>query len=158
MRSDGRQCPAAPRSAACAGAQAHDPLVGVHSRPLGAAGGHRLLHRGGAHSARAHDLLRAIFHPSREPPGGHRRDHHPSQRAMDEANGTKRDHGRMLGSYGTGASLLLDRDTKFTRWFRAIIASGQVEPLALPARSPNLNAYAERWVSSVKEEVLVQGY
>jgi putative transposase len=43
---------------------------------------------------------------------------------------------------------------KFTRSFRAIIASGQVEPLALPARSPNLNAYAERWVRSVKEECL----
>jgi putative transposase len=41
--------------------------------------------------------------------------------------------------------LLLDRDTKFTQSFRAIIVSGQVEPLALPARSPNLNAYAERW-------------
>jgi len=40
-----------------------------------------------------------------------------------------------------------DRDTKFTRSFRAIIVSGRVEPLALPARSPNLNAYAERWVS-----------
>jgi putative transposase len=26
--------------------------------------------------------------------------------------------------------------------------------LALPARSPNLNAYAERWVRSVKEECL----
>src|SRR6266853_1677561 len=38
--------------------------------------------------------------------------------------------------------------------FRAIIASGQVEPLVLPARSPNLNAYAERWVRSVKEECL----
>ena len=37
---------------------------------------------------------------------------------------------------------------------RAIIASGQVEPLVLPARSPNLNAYAERWVRSVKEECL----
>ncbi len=37
---------------------------------------------------------------------------------------------------------------------RAIIASGQIEPLALPARSPNLNAYAERWVRSVKEECL----
>ena len=48
--------------------------------------------------------------------------------------------------------LLLDRDTKFTQSFRAIIASGQVEPLALPARSANLNAYAERWVRSVKEE------
>jgi putative transposase len=50
--------------------------------------------------------------------------------------------------------LLHDRDTKFTRSFRAIIASGAVEPLALPARSPNLNAYAERWVRSVKEECL----
>jgi hypothetical protein len=36
----------------------------------------------------------------------------------------------------------------------AIIASGQVEPLTLPARSPNLNACAERWVRSVKEEGL----
>ena len=27
-------------------------------------------------------------------------------------------------------------------------------PVALPARSPNLNAYAERWVRSVKEECL----
>jgi hypothetical protein len=50
--------------------------------------------------------------------------------------------------------LLHDRDTKFTQSFRAIIASGQVEPLALPAQSPNLNAYAERWVRSVKEEIL----
>ena len=50
--------------------------------------------------------------------------------------------------------LLHDRDTKFTPSFRAIIASGRVEPLALPARSPNLNAHAERWVRSVKEECL----
>ena len=50
--------------------------------------------------------------------------------------------------------LLHDRDTKYTSSFRAIIASGQVEPLMLPARSPNLNAYAERWVRSVKEECL----
>ena len=50
--------------------------------------------------------------------------------------------------------LLHDRDTKYTRSFRAVIASGQVEPLVLPARSPNLNAYAERWVRSVKEECL----
>ena len=50
--------------------------------------------------------------------------------------------------------LLHDRDTKYTQSFRTIIASGRVEPLALPARSPNLNAYAERWVRSVKEECL----
>lgn len=50
--------------------------------------------------------------------------------------------------------LLHDRDTKFTRSFRAILVSGQIKPFALPARSPNLNAYAERWVRSVKEECL----
>ena len=50
--------------------------------------------------------------------------------------------------------LLHDRDTKYSHSFRAIIASGEVEPLVLPARSPNLNAYAERWVRSVKEECL----
>jgi len=50
--------------------------------------------------------------------------------------------------------LLHDRDTKYTHSFRAIITSGDVEPLVLPARSPNLNAYSERWVRSVKEECL----
>jgi transposase InsO family protein len=50
--------------------------------------------------------------------------------------------------------LLHDRDTKYTQSFRAIIKSGQVKTLTLPAHSPNLNAYAERWVRSVKEECL----
>jgi transposase len=50
--------------------------------------------------------------------------------------------------------LIHDRDTKFTDSFRAIVKSGHVEPLTLPARSPNLNAYAEHWVKSVKEEAL----
>ena len=45
-------------------------------------------------------------------------------------------------------------DTKFTRSFRAILISGEFELLTLPARSPNLNAYAERWFRSVKEECL----
>jgi transposase InsO family protein len=31
-----------------------------------------------------------------------------------------------------------------------------VKPILLPARSPNLNAYAERWVRSVKEERLAR--
>jgi hypothetical protein len=50
--------------------------------------------------------------------------------------------------------LLHERDTKYTLSFRAIITSGQVEPLALPARCPSLNAFAERWVRSVKEKCL----
>jgi len=50
--------------------------------------------------------------------------------------------------------LIHDRDTKYTDSFRAIIKSSDVEPLKLPPRSPNLNAFAERWVKSVKEEAL----
>ena len=50
--------------------------------------------------------------------------------------------------------LIHDRDAKFTDSFRVIIKSGDARPLKLPARSPNLNAYAERWVKSVKDECL----
>jgi hypothetical protein len=50
--------------------------------------------------------------------------------------------------------LIHDRDTKYTQSFRAIIAAGHLSSLPLPAHSPNLNAYSERWVRSVKEECL----
>jgi len=50
--------------------------------------------------------------------------------------------------------LLHDRDMKFCESFRELIESESVKPLRLPARSPNLNSYAERWVKSVKEECL----
>ena len=45
--------------------------------------------------------------------------------------------------------LIHDRDTKFTDSFRAIVKSSHVEPLKLPARSPNLNGYASHCTSSV---------
>jgi putative transposase len=50
--------------------------------------------------------------------------------------------------------LLHDRDGKFCESFRSVVDAGGVKPLKLPARSPNLNAFAERWVRSVKEECL----
>ncbi len=50
--------------------------------------------------------------------------------------------------------ILHDRDTKFCLSFRQTMESGNVEAIRLPAKSPNLNAYAERWVRSVKEECL----
>ena len=50
--------------------------------------------------------------------------------------------------------LIHDRDTKFCDSFRWTIKPSGIEPLRLPARSPNLNAFAERWVKSVKDECL----
>jgi transposase len=50
--------------------------------------------------------------------------------------------------------LIHDRDTKYCQSFRDIVESGDVRTLPLPARSPNLNAFAERWVKSVKDECL----
>jgi len=50
--------------------------------------------------------------------------------------------------------LIHDRDTKYCQSFRDIIETGDVKTLPLPARSPNLNAFAERWVKSVKDECL----
>lgn len=50
--------------------------------------------------------------------------------------------------------VLHDPDTKFCAGFRSMLRAGGVQPLRLPSRSPNLNAFAERWVRSVKEECL----
>ena len=50
--------------------------------------------------------------------------------------------------------LLHDRDQKFCRDFQETLAAGGVQCLPLPARSPNLNAHAERWVRSIKDECL----
>jgi len=47
--------------------------------------------------------------------------------------------------------VLHDRDTKFSSSFPEILTSGGVKPLPLPPRS---NAFAERWVRSVKTECL----
>jgi len=50
--------------------------------------------------------------------------------------------------------LLMDRDAKFSASFRATLASVGVEAVILPPRSPNLNAYLERFFGSLKAECL----
>ena len=58
------------------------------------------------------------------------------------------------GFLAPGHYLIHDRDTKFCAAFQHIIDDAGVARVVLPPRSPNLNAYAERWVRSVKEECL----
>jgi transposase InsO family protein len=50
--------------------------------------------------------------------------------------------------------LIHDRDPLFTEEFLSILKAAGVESVKLPPRSPNLNAYAERFVRSIKESCL----
>jgi transposase InsO family protein len=56
----------------------------------------------------------------------------------------------------SGQYLIHDRDSKFCPAFQRTIEAVGVKRVVLPPRSPNLNAYAERWVRSVKEEALAR--
>jgi putative transposase len=50
--------------------------------------------------------------------------------------------------------IIMDRDSKFCDAFRTMLSESGTEPLRLPSRSPNLNAYCERFVRSIKSECL----
>ena len=67
-----------------------------------------------------------------------------ARNVTDEFDGSLRNH-----SY-----LIMDRDTKFTQHFKAFLKREDVTPVVCPPRAPNCNAYAERFVRSIKEECL----
>ena len=50
--------------------------------------------------------------------------------------------------------LICDRDAKYSHQFRRLIKQQGIRTIRLPPHSPNLNAFAERWVKSIKEECL----
>jgi transposase InsO family protein len=58
------------------------------------------------------------------------------------------------GFLSPGQYLIHDRDGKYCPAFQQLIDAARIKRVPLPPRSPNLNAYAERWVRSVKEECL----
>jgi len=50
--------------------------------------------------------------------------------------------------------LIVDRDTKYSAAFRLALEREGIGVIRLPPRSPNMNAYAERFVRSIKDECL----
>ena len=59
-----------------------------------------------------------------------------------------------LGERATRFGFLFrDRAGQFTEVFDAALAGAGIEVVKIPPRSPQVNAYAERWVRTVRSEV-----
>ena len=50
--------------------------------------------------------------------------------------------------------LIIDRGAKYCQDFRQLLGQAGTTIIRLPPRSPNLNAYAERFVRSIKQECI----
>ena len=89
-----------------------------------------------------------------------------SNRRVHVAGVTEYPHGNWMKQVGRNVTdafdgflldvryLILDRDGIFTESFRELLKNAGVKPVRLPPRSPNLNAYAERFVRTIKESCL----
>jgi len=60
----------------------------------------------------------------------------------------------MDGILADGCVLICDRDRKWSRTVLAFLQQEGVRIIQSPLRAPNCNAYAERFVRSIKEECL----
>jgi putative transposase len=59
-----------------------------------------------------------------------------------------------LGDRATQFTLIRDRDSKFTSVFDAVFTSEGIGILRTPARAPQANAIAERWIGTVRRKLL----
>jgi putative transposase len=109
-----------------------------------------LLHPGYGVAAAA---VGAVVHRTGHPPGPSRRRDRPTRRWLGHPAGPEPAAG--AGDQGRRVWFLLpDRDARFSRGFNEVFRSEGGEVLVTPVRVPKANAYAERWVRTVRAECL----
>ena len=59
-----------------------------------------------------------------------------------------------LGDHHRFRFLIRDGAGQFTRSFDAVLAGSTITAIGTPPRSPQANAYAERWVRTLRHELL----
>ena len=127
----------------------------VHPHPLEPACGNGFFHRASVDDLRTDNLLHPLFHPAqyeRNPCGGNNTQPKSTLDGQIARNISMDEWGFLA----TGESLIHDRDGKYCPSFLKTLEGGRVRSIALPPRSPNLNAYAERWVRSRQGRVPVK--
>jgi hypothetical protein len=73
------------------------------------------------------------------------------QRAREFSMNQERASGGVTSAPGF---LVRDRDSKFTRAFDDVLAADGIRTIKTPIQAPNANAFAERWVRTVRQECL----
>ena len=82
-------------------------------------------------------------------------DHPNGPWVVQRAREFSMDRARTGAAEGRVARFLVrDRDSKFTRAFDDVFAADGVQVITTPVQAPNANAYAERWIRTVRAECL----
>jgi len=112
--------------------------------------GHRLLY--GGHRV-AKTALRALRHRTLDPATSQLGCCQASHRSVRRSGGPQ--PGRRHCGPGRSIKFLIrDRDTKSTTGFDEVVACEGIRIIKTPVRSPRANAYAERWVGTVRTECI----
>ena len=99
------------------------------------------------------DLLHGVCHRPRVTPRANSRIDTVSQQPVHGASGTHADRCGRGASHGPRA-LICDRDAKWSGRYGPDLDEAGIRVVQTPYQAPNANAYAERFVRSIKQECL----